>query len=665
MKIALGLGLGEPGMAAEAAAKEALKTVPKPDLAVAFASIHLDQEKVHKALCRNLAPAILTGGSSYAEITNAGVSKNSVAIMLLSLEGLKASFSVSKVFEDCRKTGFALAGGVPPFSKDAARKLALIFGSMTTGYEQNMVDAIGEKLGPLPVFGGLTCGDYDRGMNHPDFWTNYQYCGGELNKTGALLTALELPEGCEVSFGYGHGWEPLGSELTVTRADGPEVLEVDGVPVIEFYRQFLGREAKDKFFELMVQRYGFSIVAPCAERSILKLPVSCDFKKGSIRYFPAEDMSGKKVRLIQASRVSLIEGARTAAKECAGAVPGRKPDLVFMVSCCSRSHILHSRENEEVDAVRSVFGADTPVFGFYSGGEIVPWLNSYGGVTSPETGPHGSRYHATTVALMAFYGKDPVKKPALKVRCAAKTDPAEELIRTRAMLERSEELLDNTESFLANLSRKSYKDGELLRRQHEIIHAYTPHGVWKEAGAVALSGGRELKNAEFTGVFMFMDVKGFTAYCEGHTSAEVVKALNGIFTPATDLIYKNGGDVDKFIGDCIFACFNSARDASAAARAILLLFREPGAGNTFSVRIGLNGGRAVRGNVGAPGRREYTFIGDAVNTAQRLEANCEPGKALISADIYRESGDMFRSAEEKVIKLKGKAEPARAFLCGA
>jgi len=666
MKIAIGLGrAGESGAAAEEAVTEALKLVPKPDLAVAFASIHLDQEKVHKALCRHLDPAVLTGGSCYAEITNAGVSKNSVAVLLISLDGLKTSFSVSRVFEDCRKTGAALAGGVPPFSKNAAKKLGLLFGSISTGYEQNMVDAVGEKLGPLAVFGGLTCGNYDLGMNHPDFWTNYQYCGCELNKTGARLAALELPEGCDLAFGYGHGWEPLGSELTVTRAEGPEVFEVDGIPVIEFYRQFLGSEAKEKFFELLIQRYGFSIEAPRAGKSLSKLAVSCDFKRGSIRYFPAEDMLGKKVRLIQANRVSLIAGAREAAKECAEAFPGRKPDLVFMVSCCSRSHILHSRENDEVDAVRSVFGADTPVFGFYSGGEIVPWLNTYGAVTGPEAGLHGSVYHATTVALMALYGRVPAQTAVPKAAVEARADTGQELSRTKNMLDRSEELLDSTESFLTNLSRKSYKDGELLRRQHEIIHAYTPHGVWEKAGAVASSGGQELKDAEFTGVFMFMDVKGFTTYSEAHTSAEVVKALNGIFTPATELIYKHGGDVDKFIGDCIFACFNSAREAAAAARAILLLFNERGAVGPFSVRIGLNGGRAVRGNVGAPGRREYTFIGDAVNTAQRLEANCDPGKVLVSADVYRDAGDIFRSAEEKVIKLKGKAEPARAFLCEA
>jgi class 3 adenylate cyclase len=654
MKIGIGLGIDKDSeKAAEEAVTQALRTVPKPGLAIAFASIHLDQEKVHKALCRHLDPAILTGGSCYAEITNAGVSKNSVAVLLLSGDGLKASFSVSEAFEDCRKTGLALAEGIRPLDAKAGQ-LALLFGSIKTGYEQLMVDAVDEKLASAPVFGGLTCGNYDLGMTHPDFWTNYQFCGCELSRTGARLAALELPAGSKLSFGYGHGWETVGEELEVTRADGPEVLELNGVSVIEFYRQFLGRDSGDKFFELMVQRYGFSEKSPCGEKTFIKLPVSCDFKKGSIRYFPAEDMLGKKVRLIQASRLSLVEGARAAAKECAAARPGRTPALVFMVSCCSRSHILHSRENDEVDAVREVFGKAVPVFGFYSGGEIVPWYNE------PSSELSGSIYHTTTVALMALYADGAVEFSVPKERRAEVLDARAE----KVLLDRSEEMLDATESFLANLSRKSYKDGELLRRQNEIIHAYTPHGVWKEAGAVASAGGQELKDAEFTGVFMFMDVKGFTTFSESHTSAEVVKALNGIFTPATELIYKNGGDVDKFIGDCIFACFGSAEEAARAAKAILLLFRELNSkGNPFLVRIGLNDGRAVRGNVGTPGRREYTFIGDAVNTAQRLESNCEPGKVLVSAGVYAKAGSLFSSASEKVVALKGKAKPITAFLC--
>ncbi len=646
MKIAIGLGLHKDGArAAREAVTRALKTAPRPGLALAFASIHLDQRKVHRELCRHLDPAVLAGGSCYAEITNAGVSRGGVAVLLLEDPGLKAQFSVARTSEDCRRTGLCLAGGVVA---PAARALSLVFGSISTGYEQRMVDAVSEKL--APVFGGLTCGDYDLGMSHPDFWTNFQYCGCELARKGARLAALQLPPGVKPAFGYGHGWQPVGEELTITRAEGPAVYELNGVPVIEFYRQFLGRDAKEKFFELMVQRYGFSMAAPAAGKTIIKLPVSCDFRKGCITYFPSEDMQGKRVRLIQGSRTSLIEGARQAAAECAAARPGKKPALVFMVSCCSRSHILHSRVNDELEAVRGVFGREVPVFGMYSGGEIVPSGGARRG---------GSIYHVTTVALMALYSD---KKTTASVPRTAL--PAPDAAAARALLARSEEMLDTTESFLANLSRKSYKDGELLRRQHEMIHAYTPHGVWKEVGAVAAAGGNELRDAEFNGVFMFMDVKGFTPYTEAHASDEVVKALNEIFAPATGLIYSHGGDVDKYIGDCIFACFPSAESACLAARDILRLFaRLRAAGNPFNVRVGLNAGRAVRANVGSESRREYTFIGDAVNTAQRLESACEPGKALLSEEVYRAAPGVFGRSEKRVVTLKGKAATVTAWQC--
>ncbi|HNT98144.1 MAG TPA: phosphoenolpyruvate carboxylase, partial [Elusimicrobiales bacterium] len=416
MKIAIGLGRHRDGaLAAREAAAQALKTVPKPGLALAFASIHLDQRKVHKELCRRIDPAVLAGGSCYAEITNAGVSRGGVAVLLLEDPGLEATFSAADVSDDCRRTGLELAAGI----KGGPRDLSLVFGSIATGYEQRMLDAVTEKLAPAPLFGGLTCGDYDLGMSHPDFWTNYQYCAAGLKKKGARLASVRLPAGAELAFGYGHGWEPVGEELTITKAEGPRVYEIDGVPAIEFYRQFLGRDAKERFFELMVQRYGFSLEAPGAGKTVIKLPVSCDFKSGSILYFPAEDLQGRKVRLIQASRSSLIEGARRAAEECAVAGPRRKPVLVFMVSCCSRSHILHSRVNDELEAVRGVFGREVPVFGFYSGGEIVPLRGACGG------GRCGSFYHTTTVALMALYARG---KPVSSVPSplpAAATDPTE------------------------------------------------------------------------------------------------------------------------------------------------------------------------------------------------------------------------------------------------
>jgi class 3 adenylate cyclase len=332
-----------------------------------------------------------------------------------------------------------------------------------------------------------------------------------------------------------------------------------------------------------------------------------------------------------------------------------------MVSCCTRAAILHSRMDGEVSAVREVFGESVPIFGYYSGGEIVPYQSRYAAAADPAREPGGSAYHTTTVALLAVGSR---KRPS-RVRVPRCEDcPPEKAGDLRALLDKSEEILDGTEAFLSNLSRKSYQDAEKLRKQNEVIHRYTPHDVFDRIGAGVARGRYELAERAFEGAFLFMDVKGFTAYSESHSPGKVVGALNQIFEPATDIVYDCGGDVDKFIGDCIFAAFPSPARAVAAGRRVLRLIEGLRArGNPFTVRIGINAGRAIRANVGSSERREYTYIGDAVNLAQRLESNCEPGRLLLSRGVYEAVRASMPGARRRKIAVKGRKMPVVCYDC--
>ncbi|MCX5794199.1 MAG: FIST C-terminal domain-containing protein [Elusimicrobia bacterium] len=663
----IGIGVSMDSDSAQAAAEavaQAKKTVPKPDLAVAFGSIHLDHQKLHGALCQELDGSMLMGGSCYAQMTNAGVSKEGLAVLLLSLDGARVRFSMQDMGADLRETGRALARGLPaaPPSPSPSRPLALAFAGITTGREHEMLLGVNDVIGPAPIFGGLCCGDYDLGMSHPDFWTNYQYAGARLTKKTARLALLDLPqEGFRTAFGFAHGWQPVGPAVELSSCEDGKVYEVGGVPVFDYYRQFLGRDQSDAFFELMVQRYGFSVLVEGDRRSRIKLPVACDFKEGCISYFPVEDLQGRKAQLTLASRNGLLGGARESAEGCLRALGGQRPDLVFVVSCCSRSAILHSRTQRELEVIQSVFGRDVPVFGYYSGGEFGPCLNRYEDIVDPAQPLSGSQYHTTTVCIMALKGPQPARA-SIPSPAALSRGSGDEAAGLRRLLAQSEEIHDDSEKFLANLSRKSYLDGESLRQQNEVIHRYTPHQVWAKVGASVAAGQYELPDSEFNGCFLFMDVKGFTSYSEEHGPSEVVAALNGIFKPATETIYSCGGDVDKFIGDCIFAVFPTPQEALTAGRRLLELFSGLKAkGSPFTVRIGINSGRAVRANVGSPDRREYTFIGDAVNTAQRLESNCTPGKLLVCEELYKLGTAKFSAVERREIKAKGKKNAVVAY----
>ncbi|MFA6579412.1 MAG: FIST N-terminal domain-containing protein [Elusimicrobiota bacterium] len=660
VKIGLGLGIGgDSARAAKSAARDSLRGCPRPDLTLAFGSIHLDQRAVHRGLTSVLDASRLLGGSCYAEITNAGVTKGSVAVLSLSFDGAPVSVAQAGACGCPRITADALCRGLGPAAAQG-RPLGFFFGSVADGRENVALKRLRSRRGPTPFFGGLTCGDYDLGMGHPDFWTNYQY-GPRLTRSAVRAAQIGLPEDCGIAFGFEHGWEPVGAPFTITRARGEKVYEADGVPIFDYYRRFLGDEHDEGFFELLIQRYAFSLSAENG-RSLLKLPVACDFKRGFISYFPAEELQGRRARLILAGRRGLIAGARTAALRCRAALGERRPDLLLMISCCSRSRILHSRMNDELDAVRGVFGRETPVFGFYSGGEIVPFESRYDDAAD-RTKP-GSRFHASTVALLALSSPQPASVGRLPRPARRSMRPTEEAAALRRALAQGEETLDRTESFLANISRKSHQDVEKLKRQNEVIHRYTPHEVFDEIGARAARGEYELPDAEFRGAFMFMDVKGFTAFSEGHRPAEVVAALNALFGPATDAIHACRGDVDKYIGDCIFAAFRRPNDALRAAKRLLSLVAERrAAGHPFDVRIGINAGRAIRANVGSRDRREYTYIGDAVNLAQRLESNCTPGRVLVSAGAYRASRVRFPSATRRTLSVKNHLRPVAAFEC--
>jgi class 3 adenylate cyclase len=661
VRIGLGLGLGgDPARAAARAARAASRSVPRPDLTLAFGSIQLDQKAVHRGLTDVLDPATLIGGSSYAEITNAGVTEGSVAVLSLSFDDAPVRFAQVGICRSSREVGDVLARGLGP-APVGARDLALFFGSVADGRDNAALARMRAKLGPTPVFGGMTCGDYDLGLRHPRFWDNNQY-GPKLTRWDARAAFVGMPGGYEVAFGFEHGWEPVGPPVEITRARGENVYEVGGVPVFEYYRRLLGDAHDEKFFELLIQRYGFSLLGDDG-RTSLKLPVACDFKRGFIQCMPAEDLQGRSVRLILASRRGLIAGARAAAERCRAALGGRRPDLLLMVSCCTRKRILHSRMNDELDAVRQVFGRGLPVFGFYSGGEIVPYEPRYADAAAPAGA--GARYHATTVALLAISAPKPARACRLPSPPRRRVNAAENVAALRRALAIGEDTLDNAESVLANLSRKSHQDVEKLLLQNEVIHRYTPHEVWNEVGARAARGVYELPDAEFHGAFLFMDVKGFTSFSETHRPPEVVAALNDLFGPATEAIEACGGDVDKFIGDCIFAAFRRREGALRAVKRLLALVgRRRAAGRPFEVRIGVNAGRAVRANVGSRDRREYTYIGDAVNLAQRLESNCAPGRALISAAAYRGARVRFPAAVRRSLSVKGRVRPVTAYECG-
>lgn len=175
---------------------------------------------------------------------------------------------------------------------------------------------------------------------------------------------------------------------------------------------------------------------------------------------------------------------------------------------------------------------------------------------------------------------------------------------------------------------------------------------------------------EFDGVsrevaVLFVDLVGSTRLAITLQPHELLATLNEFFAVVVNVVEQNGGLVNKFEGDAALAIFGAPVDdvdcashALATARALNRLLNPPGA--PIRAGIGVSGGMAVAGNVGHPGRYEYTVIGDPVNEAARLTevAKLSVGVAASAAALVRagqEESRQWRVVDSKV--LRGRANP--------
>lgn len=165
----------------------------------------------------------------------------------------------------------------------------------------------------------------------------------------------------------------------------------------------------------------------------------------------------------------------------------------------------------------------------------------------------------------------------------------------------------------------------------------------------------------------FSDIAGFSTLAEHMDARELVSQLNAHFTMIGAAIEAEGGIVDKYVGDAVVAIFGApvpmVDHAARAMRAALAvqerLRAEAGKPGAFRIRIGLNTGSCVVGNVGSDRRFDYTAIGDSVNVAARLEgANRDFGTMILASEsTVRAAGPGFRCRPLGPIHVKGRAEP--------
>jgi adenylate cyclase len=168
---------------------------------------------------------------------------------------------------------------------------------------------------------------------------------------------------------------------------------------------------------------------------------------------------------------------------------------------------------------------------------------------------------------------------------------------------------------------------------------------------------------------LFADVRGYTALSESRATSEVTELVNRFYAVATDVLVGHDAVIDKLIGDEVMALFIPSWTPSATSHMLQAaedLLRGVGVGSGeepwLPLGIGIDYGLASVGNVGSGEVKDFTAIGDVVNTAARLQQCAKAGQLVMSERVRANLQGPRPEAAAVELHLKGKAEPVRAWV---
>jgi adenylate cyclase len=211
------------------------------------------------------------------------------------------------------------------------------------------------------------------------------------------------------------------------------------------------------------------------------------------------------------------------------------------------------------------------------------------------------------------------------------------------------------------------------REKRRLSQFFSPdvlRAVVRGRGEISLGSSRK------TLTVLFSDIRGFTAMSEKLEPEQVAEMLSEYLTDMTEIVFRHGGTVDKYIGDCVMALYNvpfedpdhavnAVRTAlEFQARTLVVSQRwEEKVGVRIRNGVGINTGEAVVGTMGSRQRLEYTAIGDTVNLAARLESITKDYGAsiIVSESTHDRVKAHFLTRELGAVTVKGKTQPVKIY----
>lgn len=333
---------------------------PAADLVLWFAAPGLAaQAAPFEALREKFPAAVIAGCSTGGEILGEEVLEDGAVAAAVSFDRARVRAVRADVVDgaDLAALGGRLARSL------AAPDLKAVY-VLSDGTHVNgtlLVDGLTRALPAEVVVTGGLAGD------GADFGVTRVGLDAPLTPRGVVAVGF-FGEDLAVGWGSAGGWEAFGPERAITRSEGNVLLELDGRPALELYKQYLGPAA--------AQLPGSALLFPLVIRpepgsayDVVRTIVGVDEARQAL-IFAGDTPEGWSAQLMRGSPDNLSDGAAEAARQ-AGLQGPDGDALALLVSCIGRKLMMGQRVSDEAESVREVFGA-TPTIGFYSYGEICP-----------------------------------------------------------------------------------------------------------------------------------------------------------------------------------------------------------------------------------------------------------------------------------------------------
>lgn len=323
----------------------------------------LETTKPYETLRKRYPNGNIVICSTSGQIANSGLVENKLVVTAIAFEktAIKTVQADIQLESDVHSLGNTIKTEL--FSRDLKSILVISEGSFVNGTEL-INELIIQTENNIPIFGGLAGDEYH---------FEKTIVGLNADATQGKIVAVGF-YGDHIHFGFASegGWSDFGPEREVTQSDKNVLYKIGDRFALDIYKEYLGKYADELpgsslYFPLSMKEDGHS-------KPVVRTILSIDEQHKSMT-FAGNIPQGATVRLMKGNFDKLVDASYQAAMQIKDS-QNQNPQLALLVSCVGRKIVLGNRTEEEIEAVKEVFGQDLLVCGFYSYGEISPTLSN-------------------------------------------------------------------------------------------------------------------------------------------------------------------------------------------------------------------------------------------------------------------------------------------------